>query len=243
MPGHWSRVTHRTVLPPGEEPCAGGPGRLSAVQDRVTAASRGLGRFTVRRVHSGPRGPVRGCRDRGPGRGRRGGVLATVAPEACCFIAAFWGRAQGTPGAWNLPTLGPFPGRRWLLVGMPHSSSRYFFSLICFSKNLQPASSLLENICQELNLAPQRAIFSSPNGGHGVPMSLPGGTCFGRLAVQGAALSLEARQACAVRGAGEGEKLTAARRHFWDPPAWGLDLIQRRTPSGTWCLSPSCAFP
>lgn len=89
-----------------------------------------------------PGGPVRGCQDRCPGRVRRGGVSdgrgaghsrqfqdtpATAPPEACCFIAPFWGRAQGTPGAWNLRTLGPFPGRRWLLVGMPPSSSRCFF--------------------------------------------------------------------------------------------------------------------
>lgn len=151
-----SCVTHRTAFPPGKE-SAMRPGlrAVSTAQGDVTASSLGLRCVTARCIRKGPWRPSQRLPGHEPWTGQAGWGVGWQQSWPQSHLCGPSGPSPGPGHAGHSATLKPvvlsqhsgatpsgppgtagtsrrwFPsraGRRWLLVGMPHSSSRNSFS-------------------------------------------------------------------------------------------------------------------
>lgn len=233
---------------------------LSTAQGDVTASSLGLRCVTARDIRTGPWRPSQRLPGPVPWTGQAGWGVGWQQSWPQSHLCGPSGPSPGPGHAGHSPTLKPVvlsqhsgatPRGRQERLEPPDAGSlpgqggvgfslecltaplATFFPNVCFCKNLQPASLVLENICRELNLAPKQVLFSSPHGRRGVPVSLPG-----LLLLQAPCRSGGSSEFGGLAGEcsqGRWRRETScllAQRHFWNS-ARGLDLVQRCTPSGT----------
>lgn len=204
---------------------------LSTAQGNVTASSLGLRCVTAGYIRKGPWRPSQRLPGHVPWTGQAGWGVGWQQSWPQSHFCGPSGPSPGPGHAGHSPTLKPvvlsqhsgatprgrqerleppnagsLPGQGGVGFWLECLTPPIFFPNVCFCKNLQPASLVLENICRELNLAPKQVIFSSPMAGVVSQCHCQVFSCFRRLAVQGAALSLGAWQVSALRGAGAGRR-------------------------------------